>query len=158
MLKIRKPKPPEFDLMTTLRNQHREWFGDAEPVDLEPGRQWLAARTTEDALFAVCWNDHVIGTIGWRDLDDHSSEMGRIIVDRELRHYHGAHGDVAAFAFRWAMDEITRRGRAVFVSVKPNNCACLSLCIRTGLVPATHRALPQSFVTWTLDQTQRLAA
>jgi hypothetical protein len=159
MLSFKKPEPSEFDAMTDLRNSHRQWFGDDQEISLEDGRRWLSSRTVEDALYAICWNGRIIGTIGWRDMDAQSSEIGRIIVDPGLRQHSGATGDIALTALTWAIESVETRGKRIFISVKPNNCACLSLCIRMGLSPSTHHALPLHYVTWERrPRSMRLAA
>ena len=83
------PEPPEYDLITALRNRPavRACFLDSRALDLELNREWLAhgmKRPWEGVLsLRIGPQRSFCGTIGWSgyDPDQRTFEIGRLVVD-----------------------------------------------------------------------------
>ena len=94
VLVIGWPELPEFDLITSLRNQPyvRKWFMNDEPINIGRNRTWLETGMNRpyEALLAIRLSEDntFLGTIGWSDWDPVSKTawFGRLAVDlRALR-------------------------------------------------------------------------
>lgn len=148
-LSIGWPEPPEFDMITALRNKPevRQWFLSDGMLNLEANRVWLETgmdRPREALLSIRLKIDHsFLGTIGWTDWDRHQATacFGRLALDtvglkkafRKLPHgYRGLALDAVTtlrdFAFR------SMRLDRLFTYFFAGNVAAARLNRRVGMI------------------------
>jgi hypothetical protein len=82
---LRFPFPEEHEHL--IANQHRVWFGDQAKISLEAGKAWLSARTNDNCILIIRFDEVLIGIIGWVRLDrePRTYEVGRFIIDLQTR-------------------------------------------------------------------------
>ena len=127
---LRPPEPCEFDRCTELRNAHRRWFADDREVPVEAGRRWLEGRTERDCLLVIDVEGEVVGTVGWVDLSERVSEVGRVVHERA--------GNAVGFgicAVALSAQHLARhRGRTVYMETRPENRRAKRLVETLGAV------------------------
>lgn len=122
-----------FNIRNSIRT--RQWFFDDRAVDIESHRKWYSnyELDKDDHMFVIgdAKNDTLIGTIGYKFVDDVSVEFGRFIIDDEAYlHKYYTVGILRRF-FQGLFDSGVN---TIFCKVNSYNTVAIGLYSKLGFV------------------------
>ena len=125
----------DIQFLVDLRNQHREFFFDSNPVTFEQTLRWVRQFSPVRRLFILWFNGQRVGTIGYRQLDVGEYRLRWLENLAILPEFQGLG------LAKWMLEQMQEPGMFVLAQVFSSNRKVLRLYKEMGFMRVNPRTI-----------------